>query len=128
MSSAVYDTRFFVEHFYNSNEDAKKKIREEAQRTKRKYISAVVVHEVYILSLEREGREVAKMRTDLMTKDFKVVDVNTEIAILSAELRKNYGLSLADSIIAATSKLCTTCCVTDDPHFKSIKEIKTKWI
>jgi len=128
MSSAIYDSRFFVEHFYNPDEDVKKRIREEIRKTKRRYVSAVVIHEVYRLSLEKEGREVAKMRIDLMMKDFKVVDVNAEIAILSAELRKNYGLSLADSIIAATSKLLSARCVTDDPHFALIKEIKTEWI
>lgn len=128
MSSAIYDSRFFVEHFYNPDGDVKKRIREEFRRTKRRYISAVVIHEVYMLSLEKEGREVAKIRTNLMMDDFKVVDMSAEIAILSAELRKNYGLSLADSVIAATSKILNARCVTDDPHFALIKEIRTKWI
>ncbi len=68
------------------------------------------------------------MRADLMMKDFKVVDVNAEIAVSAAELRKKYGLSLADSIIAAPSKLLNTPCVTDDPHLTLVREIKTKWI
>lgn len=38
MSEAVYDTCFFVEHFYNSRVDMKGKIREEIKRTKRRYI------------------------------------------------------------------------------------------
>jgi len=105
-----------------------KRIRDEIQRTKRRYVSAVVIHEVYQLSLKKEGREVAKMRVNLILSDFKVVNVNAEIAILSAELRKSYGLSLADSTIAATSKILNAQCVTDDPHFDFIKEIKTKWI
>ena len=128
MSSAVYDSRFFVEHFYNPDGDVKKRIREEVRKTKRRYVSTVVIHEIYRLSLEKEGREVAKMRTDLLMKGFRAVDVNAEIAILSAELRKKYSLSLADSVIAATSQLLNARCVTDDPHLALIKEIKTKWV
>ena len=128
MSSAIYDTRLFIEHFYNPDADAKRRIREEIRKTKRRYISAVVIHEVYRLSLEKEGREAAKMRTSFLMNDFKVVDVNAEIAILSAELRKKYGLPLADSVIAATSQLLNARCVTDDPHLSPIKEIRTKWI
>ena len=128
MSSAVYDSRFFVEHFYNPDVDVKKKIREEVRRTRRRYISTIVIHEVYRLSLEKEGREVARTRVDLMRKDFRVVDVSAEIAILSAELRKKYNLYLADSVIAATSQFLNARCVSDDPHFALIKEARTKWI
>jgi predicted nucleic acid-binding protein len=36
-------------------------------------------------------------------KDFRVVDVDAEIARVSAELRSKYKVSMADSIIAATA-------------------------
>jgi len=64
----------------------------------------------------------------LLEKDFKVLDVDSEIAKRSAELRHRYKVSMADSIIAATSQSLDATCLSDDPHFKSIKEIKTKWI
>jgi len=128
MSKTVYDTRFFIEHYYSNDEEVLLKTKEEIRKTKERYISAIVIHEVYQLTLKQEGRETAILRTDLLEKDFKVVDVNSEIAKSSAEFRYKYKTSMADSIIAATSLSLNATCLSDDPHLKVIKEIKTKWI
>lgn len=127
MSRAVYDTRFFVEFFYSKDENLRLRIREEKTRTE-KCTSAVVVHEVYRLSLVREGRETAKLRAALMKQDFQIIPVDEQIAQISAELRHKYKLSMGDSMIAATASLLNAICVSDDPHFHQIKEIKTTWI
>jgi predicted nucleic acid-binding protein len=127
MHKATYDTRFFVEFFYSKNQSQHKKLSEEKKR-KEKYISAIVIHELYKLSLVREGRETAKLRATLMKKDFQVVPVDDQIAQISAELRQKYNLSMGDSMIAATASLLKAVCITDDPHFKQIKEIETTWI
>ncbi len=55
-------------------------------------------------------------------------DVIAEIAKSSAELRLKYNVSMADSIIAATALALKATCVSDDPHFRAVKEIKTDWI
>jgi predicted nucleic acid-binding protein len=127
MHNATYDSRFFVEFFYSKNETVHRKLEEEKKR-KEKYVSAIVIHEVYKLSLAREGRETARLRASLMKKDFKVVPVDDQIAQISAELRQKYGLSMGDSMIAATASILKAVCISDDPHFKQIKEIETKWI
>ena len=128
MPKKVYDTRFFIEHYYSKDKEVLRKTKEEMRKTKERYISAIVIHEVYQLTLKREGRETAILRTSLLEKDFKIVKVDSEIAKSSAELRHNYKVSLADSIIAATSLSMNATCLSDDPHFKAIKEVKTKWI
>jgi predicted nucleic acid-binding protein len=127
MHKATYDTRFFVEFFYSKNQSQHRKLSEEKKR-KEKYISAIVIHELYKLSLAREGRETAKLRATLMKKDFQVVPVDDQIAQISAELRQKYNLSMGDSMIAATASLLNAVCISDDPHFKQIKEIETTWI
>jgi predicted nucleic acid-binding protein len=127
MSRTVYDTRFFIEHYYSKDEKVLQRTKEEL-RGREKYVSAIVIHEVYQLTLAREGRESAKLRTTLLEKDFKIVSVDTEIAKGSAELRHKYKLSMADSMIAATASHLKASCVSDDPHFQTIKEIKTRWI
>ncbi len=124
----LYDTRFFFEHYYSSDEKTLSKTKAELKRREAKYISAITIHEVYKLTLEREGREVAELRAKLLEKDFKVVDVDVETARLSAELRHKYEIPMADSIIAATAKKLGAICITDDPHITQIKEIKTRWI
>ena len=128
MSKTVYDTRFFIEHYYSNDEDVLRRTKEEMRKTRERYISAVVIHEVYRLTLEREGRETAVLRAEMLKKDFKVVDVGPEIAKASAELRHRYNASMADCIIAATALSLMATCVSDDPHFKSMSEIKTSWI
>jgi predicted nucleic acid-binding protein len=129
MPKTLFDTRFFIEHYYSSDEKVLRKTKEELKgRTKERYISAIVIHEVFWLTLKQEEPEVAVLRTDLLEKDFKVVKVDAEIAKSSAELRHRYGVSMADSIIAATALSLKATCLSDDPHFGTIKEIKTRWI
>jgi len=128
MAKTVYDTRFFIEHYYSEDEDVLRETKEEIRNTKERYISAIVIHEVYQLTLKREGRETAIMRTDLLEKDFRIVNVDPAIAKSSAELRHKYRGSMADSIIAATSLFLNAVCFSDDAHLKNIKEIKTKWM
>ena len=127
MNRAVYDTRFFAAAYYSKDEKLAQRIREEKTRSE-KFISAVVIHEVYRLTLQREGRETALLRIALLKQDFKVIPVTAEIAEISAELRQKHQLSMGDSMIAATASSLKALCVSDDPHFKRIKEIKTTWI
>lgn len=128
MSKAVFDTRFFIEHYYSQNQATLQKTKEELRQTKERYISTIVIHEIYQLTLQKEGRETAKLRTNLLEKDFKTINVDPRIAKTSAELRHKYKTSMADSIIAATTLTLKATCLTDDPHIKTIKEIKTKWL
>jgi predicted nucleic acid-binding protein len=127
MNKAVYDTRFFMELYYSKDEALLKKIKEEKAR-KGKYVSAVAIHEVYKLSIAREGRETARLKVAVLKQDFKIVPVNDQVAEISAELRHKYKLSMGDSMIAATASILKAVCVSDDPHFQQIKEIKTTWI
>jgi toxin FitB len=128
MSKAVYDTRFFVENYYSPDPIIIEKLKESLRKTKERYISAIVIHEVYQLTLRKEGRETAILRTTLLEQDFRVVNVDVEIAKLSAEIRLNHKMSMADSIIAATAISLKAICISDDLHFKAVSEIKTQWI
>jgi predicted nucleic acid-binding protein len=127
MSRTVYDTRFFIEHYYSKDEKVLQRTKE-GLRGREKYVSAIVIHEVYQLTLAREGRESAVLRTTLLEKDFKIVKVDAAIAKISAEFRHKYRLSMADSMIAATASHLNAMCLSDDPHFQAIREIKARWI
>ncbi len=126
MNKAVYDTRFFAELFYSTTESSHKRILE--QKSSKRFTSAVVIHEIYRLALKREGRETARLKVALIEKDFEVISVDKPMAQLSAEFRHKYDLSMGDSMIAATAALLSAVCISDDPHFKQVKEIKTEWI
>jgi predicted nucleic acid-binding protein len=127
MPNRVYDTRFLVEALYSKDPEFQRKADAE-KRNREKYVSTVAVHELYRLTLSREGRETAKLRVSLMQKSFKVFPVDEQVAQVSAELRQKYRLSMGDSMIAATAAILNATCISDDPHFKLIKEIHTTWI
>jgi predicted nucleic acid-binding protein len=128
MPKALFDTRFFIEHYYSQNQTTLQKTTNTLRNTKQKYISTIIIHEIYTLTLQKEGRETAKTRTALLEKDFKTINVTPEIAKTSAELRHKYKIPMADSIIAATAQILKATIITDDPHLKNIKETKTQWI
>lgn len=128
MSKIVFDTRFFIEHYYSKDEGLLRKTKEAIRRNRERYVSAIVIHEVYKLTLEREGREIAILRANSLEKDFKVVNVNADIAKSSAELRHRYKVPMADSIIAATTLSLKATCLSDDSHLETVKEIETKWV
>lgn len=127
MNKRIYDTRFLVEAIYSENSEFQKKAEAE-KKNREKYVSVVALHELYRLTLSREGRETAKLRISLLKQTFKVVPVDEKVAELSAELRQKYQLSMDDSMIAATASILNAVCISDDPHFVQIKEIKTSWI
>jgi predicted nucleic acid-binding protein len=124
---AVYDTRFFVESFRTQDQALREKIKVEKLRKKR-YVSAVVIHELYNTVIANEGRQVAKNKVAYLMQEFEVIPVDSQIAQVSAELRHKYNLSMGDSMIAATAFNLKAMCISDDPHFKNIKEIETTWI
>ncbi len=66
-----------------------------------------------------------------MTSHLRVFDLTPSVALASANLRCRYkalALPSADSIIAGTSMEAKSKRVlSDDPHFKMIREIRTDW-
>ena len=126
--SSCYDTRFFIEYFYQKDPEQLTKLKALLEGIRKRYISAIVIHEVFKITLEQEGRETAKIRRNFLEKDFKTVVMDGQIAETSAELRHKYRIPLGDSVIAATSVIKKAQVITDDPHFKQIKEVQTKWI
>ena len=128
MPDLVYDTRFFIEHFYSANEKMRERTKREILVNKAKYVSVITLHEIYRLTLEKEGRETAQLRVNLISKDFEVVDVDSAIALKAAEMRHGIPLPMADSMIAATCFTLKAVCVSDDPHFTKLRGLSTRWI
>jgi len=124
---SVYDTRFFVEYFYSDDADFGRNLRKDLRKARNRVVSALTVHEIYRINLEREGREVANLRAETIHRDFNIADVDHETAIRSAELRSKYRIPMADSIIAATTQIHGCLLVSDDPHFQKIEDLKTRW-
>lgn len=128
MPDTLYDTRFFLAS-YAAEPKVAQQVRSELHARRRRCVSAITIHEVYRISLEGENRDVAKIRKSTIERDFEIIDVNSDIAAESAEIKaaKGRDFPLADAIIAATAKLKKLECFTDDDHIKSITTLKTRW-
>ena len=124
---AVFDTRFFSEYFYSNDSNFLKKLSELILRTRSRFISSVTIYEVYRLALGREGRDVAQLRVDVMQRDFQVIDLDSELAVIAAEINHNMRHPMADSVIAATALNQNATIISDDPHFQEIRKIKVFW-
>jgi predicted nucleic acid-binding protein len=128
MSKVVYDTRFFIEHYYSASEQVQRRTKLELMTNRNKLVSVISLHEIYRLTLNREGRETAELRVTLISKEFSVVDVNLPIALKAAEIRHGTSIPMADSLIAAACIVTKATCVSDDPHFDEVQGLSKRWI
>jgi len=129
MPDILYDTRFFLRLYTAKELSIRSRLISELERRRRRYTSAITIHEVYRVSLEEEGRDVARMRKSTIERDFEIVDVDSDIAAEAAEIKVAQGrdFPLADAIIGATALVRRLTCLTDDEHIKRL-EIKTRWV
>lgn len=128
MPRLLYDTRFFVECFFSNDTNLRVKAKNLVAENKDRAVSAVTMHELYLLELSKRGREIAALRVQGVQDMFRVVDVDSRIAIDAAEIRLKHKIPMGDSMIAATCRKLAAQCVTDDPHLAKMKEIKVRWV
>lgn len=130
---ATVDTRFFLTHYVADTEELKVKTSRKMTELQRELaiVPTIVIHEVYKFMHENAGRDTAQLRVNsILTSRFRIVDLTAKIALTSAALRCRYGdLPTADSIVAGTSiETKSKRVLSDDPHFKRIKEIHSEWL
>ena len=123
----LYDTRFFVEYFYSEDSELLRKLKAEFRLTKERLVSSLTVHEIHRINMLREGKDVAALRSNTIKRDFKVIGVDYETAVKSAEIRSKHKMPMADSVIAATAQIYDCPLFSHDNHFKEIADLKTKW-
>ena len=128
MKGASYDTRFLVELFYSSQANTQNRIRDVLLTSKPNFLSTAALSEIYKLTLEKEGKDIAEIRAGSLTKDFRLVDVDKDVAVQAAIIKHKYGVPFADSLIASTAKMLGVPCYTDDRHYHAITGLTVKWI
>lgn len=127
------DTRFFLTHYLAHTDQLKSRTSRKMVELQREIaiVPTIVLHEIYKFMYENVGKEVAELRVDsIIASRFRIVELTTRIAVTSANLRCRYrGLPTADSIVGATSiETRSRRVLSDDPHFKEIREIRSEWI
>ncbi len=100
-----------------------RRLRKLFEASKEPSVSSISIYEIHKLTLEKEGRTVAELRTATIKKEFTVVDVSSEMAEEGARIGYRLRVPMADAIIMATAKELGVACVTDDPHFTDVKKV-----
>jgi predicted nucleic acid-binding protein len=104
----------------------------ESQRGTKTYAaSCITIAELYENMSRQIGKDVVKLRIS-SAKDSGIafVPLNEQIAEQAGDLKLVSGeIPVADAIIAATAQLLTRGqLLSDDDHFKKIKNLKISWV
>jgi len=121
----LYDTRYFWEIYTTQDLDRITRLRSLLVERRHRLVSSITLYELYKLSIANEGKDVAELRCLLAKKDMQVVSVDSGIAEEAARISYQSRIPMADALIIATAKISGAECITDDPHFTSVK---TRWI
>lgn len=121
----LFDTRYFWAVFTEKDPALQRKLRAILDSAPDTFASSVSIYEVYKLTLAHEGKTVADLRAATIMKEFTMVDVSSEIAKDGARMSLELKVPMADALIMATARQLRVPCVTDDPHFSSVKKVWT---
>lgn len=128
------DTTFFVLHYFSEDSDLLSKTRKVLlfcrKLGNKGILPTIVLGEFYALTRKKAGRDVAeKYFAELLKSGLSIRNMTAEIARQAGVLRCKYKerIPRGDCIIAATEIVNKAeIVITEDPHFKEIKEIRAK--
>ena len=86
------------------------------------YIPVISLYEVYKKFLSIGDSEKANIAVTIM-QNAAVIGINPQLAVLAAQLGKQYKLPMADSIIYATAVLWDAELYTQDKHFENLDRV-----
>ncbi|UCE75004.1 MAG: PIN domain-containing protein [Methanomassiliicoccales archaeon] len=64
-----------------------------------------------------------KSRIDFICDRSSIVDIDTDIALLAADMKKDFGLYSIDAMIYASARMTKSKLLTKDKHFKELKDV-----
>lgn len=118
----LIDSWAWIEYFRGS--EAGKSVAEIINSDEEIIVSPVNIGEVYYTSLKKIGKKGAMQQIGLILNRCRVVDVNTDIVIKSAEIKSERKWGFADAIILATAVAENAEIITGDPHFKGLENVR----
>ena len=86
-------------------------------------VPTLVQHELYKW-LYREIDQVTALASIAATQTAKVVALDTSLALLAADIAREYKLATADAIIYATARQHNATLLTSDAHFANLPQVK----
>jgi len=134
MMKVTLDTTFFALHYFSKGGGILAKTKRILYSCRklgnRGIVPTMVLGEFYALTHKKAGREAAEKYFDeIVNSDLSIVELTVDISKQAGLLRQKYEEKIpwGDCIIAATGILNDAeTIVTEDQHFKQIKEIKAE--
>jgi len=131
----ILDTRFYFSYYNPENKkiaDWSKHIIQKISKGQIKAASSTItITELYNTMGRILGTDAIKIRiASAKSSNINIIPVKEDIAELAGKITLNTPkIPIADAIIAATAIIhAKGIAVTDDEHFKTIKDIKVKWL
>jgi predicted nucleic acid-binding protein len=87
-------------------------------------ISTINICEIYRHILSKKDLETAGLGINLIADRAIILPLNTETAILAAQLKDKHKLTLGDALILSTSLIYKSKLITFDNHFKNFENCK----
>jgi predicted nucleic acid-binding protein len=117
--TVTFDTSAWIEYFAGTD----------LGRNVKKYVDSMDIIYTPTIDLleiknkyEREKKK-WKSRIDFICGRSTIVDIDREIALLAADMKKDFGLYSIDAIIYATARLQKSKLLTKDGHFEGLKDV-----
>lgn len=86
-------------------------------------VPALVIYELYKKIKKQINEEVA-LETVSSLGQYKILELNRDIALLAADLSIEYNLGMADSVVLACARMHKVDLVTLDNDFSTIPNVK----
>lgn len=131
-----FDTTFFISHYFSADQSVLKKTKEILRRSRlqgsRGIVPTIVLAEFYAQSAKRIGADEAERRFhEIVQSGLVISNLTVSISKRAGIIRRKYEEKIpwGDCLIAATAiESNAEYLITEDPEFKSIKEIKSRKI
>ena len=85
------------------------------------YTPTIDLHEIKT-KYKRENKK-WKNRIEFICERSLLVEINSEISLLSADIKIKFGLYTIDAIIYASAQIMKSKLLTKDNHFKNLKDV-----
>ena len=117
----IVDSSCWIEYFMNSEIGANVAL--VIENPSELVVPTITLYEVYKKLLAEKGEEYALDVVSYMQTG-KVIELNADLSLSAAQISRDHKLSMADSIIYATSLRYPATIFSCDKHFKDIPDIR----
>jgi len=116
--TVTFDSSAWIEYFAGSEKG--NKVKQVLERKEPALTPSICLFEIKNKYLQ-EGKEF-QQRINFICINSTIIDIDTDIALLGAEIKKKYKLYTIDAIIYATAHQHKSILLTGDRHFQELKD------